>query len=417
VKTLAAPLLWILAVVVALLLVRRVRRGRPLLLRGTFAPRFVRMVVLVLLFFGLGVERAPAQDGPEKPEAEDGAEEENKADPLPGFVDERRIEAWRKHRVERSEWSWLKERYTLVRAGKARPHPLRFHPRRSAVPPALRSMFRAEFEAIGEGEPLPRPPLAGISTALEMEERGFFDPWALAYVWRKTAPDAPRPLGAAQAEAAALARIFARIARMARVHDTLLRAESLAKPVDLKPRPWRSKAAPPRGHFGPLTPPAALARMHALAKGLWRKTDAGTWRRDGAVVVTVGEDSPALTIVRAGGRRAVAPGETARIGRLDLVETAPGERATVVGQAWLGAIALAPGARLTVRDLPAAVTGGVRKRLDEALAAALEGDPAAAERLEIALPFTHRAIAEAVQRSPDAAGAPLLRMVLRLFEW
>src|SRR5688572_3304693 len=55
-KWLIVLFLWVVAVVLAVLVLRRVRRGKPVVLAGRWSPRVVRMVVVVLVVLGVGEE-------------------------------------------------------------------------------------------------------------------------------------------------------------------------------------------------------------------------------------------------------------------------------------------------------------------------------------------------------------------------
>src|SRR5262245_4343213 len=48
--------LWVVAVVVALVVLRRIRRGKPVVLTGRWSPMLVRMVAVVLVVLGAGDE-------------------------------------------------------------------------------------------------------------------------------------------------------------------------------------------------------------------------------------------------------------------------------------------------------------------------------------------------------------------------
>ena len=69
-KTLALALLWILAFFIALWLLVRARRGRPVVLKGRMAPRLARMVVVLLVALGVGTQSSdagePQDDAPKK---------------------------------------------------------------------------------------------------------------------------------------------------------------------------------------------------------------------------------------------------------------------------------------------------------------------------------------------------------------
>lgn len=64
-RTLLAPLLWLLAVAVALFVLWRAWRGRPVVLRGRWEPRFVRMVAVALVVLG-AAEKGRAAPVPTK---------------------------------------------------------------------------------------------------------------------------------------------------------------------------------------------------------------------------------------------------------------------------------------------------------------------------------------------------------------
>src|SRR5262245_47218190 len=65
-KWLIAPLLWTLALVVALGVLWRLWRGKPIVMRGRWTPRFVRMVAVFLVFLGIGAGKSDA--APVKPD-------------------------------------------------------------------------------------------------------------------------------------------------------------------------------------------------------------------------------------------------------------------------------------------------------------------------------------------------------------
>jgi hypothetical protein len=57
-----------------------------------------------------------------------------------------------------------------------------------------------------------------------------------------------------------------------------------------------------------------------------------------------------------------------------------------------------------------------KKRLDEEVAAALNGNEDAADRLEAALPLAHAAVRTGLKEQPGAKFAPRLRLILALFD-
>src|SRR4051812_35744992 len=75
-KWLILPVLWFLAACLASFVLYRLWRGKPVVLRGRYSPRLVRMVVIVLVICGVGVTKkttsestaAPLPVKPERPE-------------------------------------------------------------------------------------------------------------------------------------------------------------------------------------------------------------------------------------------------------------------------------------------------------------------------------------------------------------
>src|SRR3954469_16945351 len=79
-KWLLLPLLWVVAVVVAVGVAWRLRRGQRVVLRGRWSPQVIRLVVILLVFFGVGLARTrsapapgPAADKRGAGQADDGA--------------------------------------------------------------------------------------------------------------------------------------------------------------------------------------------------------------------------------------------------------------------------------------------------------------------------------------------------------
>src|SRR5947209_6251480 len=58
-KWLLAPFLWLLALALTALLLWRLWRGKPVVLRGRWSPRVIRLVAVLLVFLGF-TSQAPA---------------------------------------------------------------------------------------------------------------------------------------------------------------------------------------------------------------------------------------------------------------------------------------------------------------------------------------------------------------------
>jgi hypothetical protein len=104
------------------------------------------------------------------------------------------------------------------------------------------------------------------------------------------------------------------------------------------------------------------------------------------------------------------------IGRLDLLESAPGDRAVILEHRGLGQCEIPAGKLVTIWDLPQYVSEKGKTTLQKQVADALAGNAAAARQLELSLPLAHSFIREGLQSSPHAKGAPRLRMILALFD-
>jgi len=87
-----------------------------------------------------------------------------------------------------------------------------------------------------------------------------------------------------------------------------------------------------------------------------------------------------------------------------------------VNHAWLGRIDLAAGRTLSVWRLAELLSPGAKEKVKSTVKSALAGDEAAALELERALPLARAEVRAAVKASPNAKGAPRLRMILALFD-
>ncbi len=401
-RTLLAPLLWLLAVGVALFVLWRAWRGRPVVLRGRWGPRFVRMVAVVLVVLG-AAEEGRAAPVPTKDAAGAGRADEQ----LPPAVTREAVARWLNWQQPQNTWTVFKRELTVALLS---PKPT--DAQRQALGERLR-YFGWEFRKVVEadlaaraGRKVARPGLDQLRAALdEMDQSGLYDHWLNAYLWRHSAGRAGNdPKGAAA--------LYDRLYRHARVTDTLIRARAQVKPLNVSPRAWMSKAGPKRQDV--LAKQNWEAEVFAAARRLYASTDAGTWERDGSARAAVAKDSPALTVIHAGRRHACEPGASVRLDRLDLFEA--GDRPVVLEHLWLGKLTLPAGRTLSVWELPDCLSAEGRAALGKASADALEGGEGASRRLEQALPLAHRLLREKLAAAPDARGAARLRLILSLFD-
>jgi hypothetical protein len=401
-RALLAPLLWLLAIGVALFVLWRVWRGRPAVLRGRWGPQFVRMVAVVLVVLG-ATDEDRAAPVPVKTGASAGRTDEE----LPPVVTREAVIRWLNWQQPRNTWTVFKQELTRL-SHSARPT----EAQREAVRQRLR-YFGWEFRKVVEadlatkaGAEPTRPGLRDLTAALdEMGQSGIYDHWSLAYLWRHTA-------GLAAADPSSAAELYARLYRHARVTDTLIRARAQVKPLNVSPRAWMSKAGPKRQDV--LAKQKWEAEVFAAARRLYASTDAGTWDRDGSALARVAKDSAPLTLLHAGKRQTFEAGSNVRLDRLDLF--AAGERPVVLEHRWLGLLTLPAGRMLSVWELPDSLSPEGRATLAKAVADALEGGETAARRLEQALPLAHRLLREKLTAPPEARGAARLRLILSLFD-
>ena len=401
-RWIAILLLWVAAVVVAVVILRRVRRGKPVVLTGRWSPRLVRMIAVVLVVLGAGDEAVTpdTQAAPVRlplPGAE-----------LPGTVTPQAVQVW------------LVENQPIGRFAVGRRHLLQGVAGRkleaneralansyaARLPGKARAMLSADLQGVQDGKAVPATPDADLLAALdELETSGRFDHALNAYLWRKAEGPSKDP--------ADRIRLFARIGRHARVTDALLRAYAQVKPVMLSPRAWMSKAGPRPEDLR--AEAAALADILKVAAQVYRTTDEGTWKRDGVVQLKPVAGSPAPVLVRAGNERAWPLGEAVQFGRLDLLKT--GDKPAVVEHDGLGKIELPANRLLSARDLPGLLPQAAQQKLDELVHDALtKNSEEAADRLEQCLAVSHQAIRVGLKELPNAKGAPRLRLILSLFD-
>jgi hypothetical protein len=409
-KWLIVPLLWALAATLAVAVLWRLYRGKNIVLRGKWSPRVVRMVAIILVVMGVGVENSPS--APVTPPA-DKNKTDAKSDELPAAVTTTTIRQWFGVQMPlRTENRWLQFKQDLTLAvqspGSSNLPALKNSALGVVTPEKVAALFVNDIDALESKKELPR--LDGkefLAIYDAMESGGYYDHWLNAYLWRRTA-------NARFADDRQQAEVYARMYRHARLTDALIRAHGEVKPYTIGARAWMSKMGPgPAEHK---LEDKGLADMLEATRKNYAALDGGTWKRDGIAVLTVAKDSPAPVLLRAGRRQPLPSGETIRFGRLDLIETPDGDKPVSLEHAWLGPVTLPAGRTVSVWQLSSLVSDEGQKKIDKTVRAALDGDEDAADRLELALPLAHAAIRDAVAGSPKAKLAPRLRMMLALFD-
>jgi hypothetical protein len=411
-KWVLLPLLWLVAVLLAAVVLWRLWRGQNVVLRGHWGPRVIRIVAVVLVVLGIGAEKGQAV--PAKITGSTDKQRDQVDAPLPQTVTTHVIGQWLTLQQPGSPWARFKRRYVALRQASAKPDAQVIQALRAqtvTVPEKLRLLLQADLDALASGKAAPHTPPAELLRALdELERLGYYDHWLGAYLWRKTAD------GIEPGERRGLIELCARLAQHARLTNTLIRAQARVKPILLAPRAWMSKGGHVREIGGGILSDQSQAEMLGAAKVLYAGSDIGTWKRDGVAIFTVTRRSAPATLVRAGRCHVLEAEETIRFQRLDLIETAPGDKPVVLEHAWLGQIELPAGRVVSVWDLAPSLADEAKSKLQKEVAAALGGSEEAAARLERTLPLAHRAIREGVAKTPTAQGAPRLRLLLTLFD-
>jgi hypothetical protein len=395
--------LWVAATVVAVLILRRVRRGKPVVLTGRWSPRLVRMIAVALVVLGAGDESITpeAHAFPVRLPLADGAD-------LPASVNAETVQGWLVENQPANRFTAGKRHLLQAASG----HKLTTADRAlanyyaSRLPAGARALLLADVQAVEAGKSAPAATDAELLTALdELEKAGKFDHALNAYLWRKAVGPATDP--------AKRVELFDRVRRHARVTDALLKAYAQVKPVMLSPRAWMSKAGPRPEDYR--AEQAAVADILKVAARVLPTTDEGTWKRDGMAVIKPVAGAPAPILVRAGRERALPADESTRFGRLDLLRT--GDKPAVIVHDWLGKIELPANQLVSVHELPVLLSKDATKKLDEAVHQALATNSEdAADRLERCLAVSHQAIRVGLKELPNAKGAPRLRLILSLFD-
>jgi hypothetical protein len=404
-RWLILPVLWLAAIVVAFVVLRRVRRGRPVVLTGRFSPRLVRMIAVVLVILGAGGEESTADKAHAFPLTPVGP---NAIGQFPMGVEESKVQAWLGHQTPGGQWAHFKKDATLHALGKLtkKGTPARLF--MESFSPGFAAVVKEDQAAYAKGaEPAPVAPKELLKALDEMEKYGFYDHWLAAYLWRKSA---------GVKETADLPELYKRLAEHARITDTLIAAYGQVRPLMQPPRAWMGKAGPrPQDRLLIAAYTRSLQDMVATARKLYPTMDEGTWKRDVLVLLSPAKDAPAPNLLRAGKIKGFPEGEKTRVGRLDLLE-APKDRAGVLEHEWLGRIELPAGRVVSVWELPAHLTRAAEDKLKARVKDALDGNEKAADDLEKVLPLAHAELRAALKDSPKAKGAPRLRLILALFD-
>jgi hypothetical protein len=401
------PILWVVAIVAAFIILRRVRRGKHVVLRGRFSPRLIRMIVVVLVILGVNSEKESNSVG-----APITTSKEDPYNQLPSTITLNAIRGWLLNHEPNGYAHQYKKDYTLLKLEK-NPKPDQIkkivqHARHMYEP--INKMILSEMEYLSVGKPVPPVSLTDLIVGCKtMDTYGAFDHWTISYLWRKTNQDFKPE------EGKQLIEFYTRLHQAARITDSLIRAQGQVRPMMQPPRAWASKAGPRPADLPILKAyEASLQDMLVETKKAYPKTDAGSWQRDAGVWLIIGKEPASLEWLSAGNRKLLKGGEEIRFSRLDLLQTGKGQN--VLEVEGLGNIEVPESRLLTVWQFPNLLSKEAQAKVRETVKKALEGKESSAEELEKRLPFTHAAIREGLKESPSTKGASRLRMILSTFD-
>lgn len=390
--------LWVVAIVVAVLIVRRVWRGKPIVLAGRWSPKLVRMIAVILVVLG-GSDDA----GPPRIEAAPGKLPIREAsDELPAAIKPATVQMWLMIHNDSGPYSPGRKALVQALAGRKLTEEQKAlaldHAR--FLGPKMNALLTADLS-----DQATKPTAGDLRDVLdELEKAGRYDHFWNAYLWRKTAA----------IDSEARVELYARLRQHSRITDALIRAHAQVKPLMQPPRAWMSKAGPKKGDVVEMEAyETAMKDMVKVAKEVLPTTDEGTWKRDGIALIKLIAGSPQL--IRGGRERELPGDQSTRFGRLDLLKT--GEKPASIGHEWLGKIDLPAKSVVSVWELPTLLPAAAKQKLDEVVHEALkDNSEVAADRLERCLPMSHAAIRAGLQELPNSKGAPRLRLILSLFD-
>ena len=412
-KWFLVPVLWVLAAVITAGVLWRLWRGKPIVLHGRWTPRLVRMVAILLVILGVGADKTDAAPLPM------GEKKTKPGEELPPTITAETLQKWASLSQRNSAWSHLKQTYmlrALLPANQFGDGGQSIESLTAHLPARLRDLLAGDLKAIETGKPAPTPSARELVAVLdEAETNGFIDPWLIAHLWRKT--------GLADgAERKDLIALMARLHRQARLANTLTQSRAVIRPFMEPPAVWRSKAGRPTQPRPELLAALKLQELQEqmsllnTLKKNYPTATAGTWETEGLASLNVTAGSSSVTIIRAGEGQMPRTSGAILLGRLDLLETAPGDRPAKLLHSILGEIEVPAGKLVSVWDLPRFLNAKSRATVLKLVESALAGGEKEAAQLEKMLPLAQSFIRDGLRATPRAAGAARLRLILTQFD-
>ncbi len=363
-------LLWIAALVVVAFVVRRLRRRERLLLDGRYSPRFVRMLAVLIVWFGWRPDDAHAAPDPDCTSL-----------PVPS---------------------------PTPSASPASPTAPTFHPTRPRLDLATLVGGCADPAALATLATLDILIKHHVDRVAEHRTASLF----------QLARDLASQRSLTPVELLTLTDLFRDADRRAVLHEAVIRALAEVGPPVF--RPWMSKAAPPPGWRN--TPDAPPGFRPALERALASVT-AGTWESESTLTLEVvsgvsqyprAHPDTVAALIRHGERHPLEL-NAFTLGRLDIV-TASADAPLVLKHPTLGTMTIPAGHVLTAWNAPTYLTEPATQHLTSLVAAASKCDRAAQATLLEVLPAAHSAIRTSLTAPRATPGQPALRLLLTLFD-
>src|SRR5437763_1846468 len=145
-KYLIAPLLWALAVVLTAAIVYRMWRGHNVVLRGRWSPRIVRLVVILLVLLGIGVEKPRAGAAPLTDD-----KTKTKGDELPPSVSAEAITRWLTVQQPAGAWRLFKRQFLQLTHATSKPDAATvpaLKTKTRSLPPKFQALVNADLDAL-----------------------------------------------------------------------------------------------------------------------------------------------------------------------------------------------------------------------------------------------------------------------------
>lgn len=444
-KLAATLTIWLLAILLAGLLILRLIRGRPTLVHSAVGRRAIRIAALVLVFTGtsglVGGKAAAQEDNGARPT--DGVRthddllfKENRQD-LEQFLDS------------------LPEQYAAAQMGQtigqALGRAMVFQDQAGGAPavglypgqlgfiienaPHIYLVMRTQMPAIQwpipEGTEVPAVLdwQALAAAAGEASQPELIHPAVQLMLWRQLQQMDLQPEDPEMRRA--LTNTMYKIRRQIGIYEAATRAiaETGLAPMRMDQRAWMSKAGPrPERHR--LRVAENLEDIKVAAQEHYAVHNLGVWETEGLLELYERFSGQRVYIHSDKALDQLNVDRPTTFGRLDLIETRDGP-SRITAQ-WLGEIKLPANALLRASDLPPLLSDEAKQKIAETIQAVLDRperlfdddiiDPEeaaaqeAAVQLERHLPLVAPMLADAIREHPEAYGTATLRTLLHQYQ-